>query len=65
MREMIIARLIIHDMIVELHGQGWQFQGELVAPPCGTLKFKEFLHVHHEIHDRHTHNRLQVDLTQH
>jgi hypothetical protein len=56
--------VIMHNMIIEeerdegLHDQGWKFQGELVDPQLGLASWDEFLHVHHEIRDRHTHNLL-------
>jgi hypothetical protein len=56
MWEVMTACVIMHNMIVEderdedIHDQGWEFQGELVAPHVGTVTFEEFLHVHKEIH---------------
>jgi hypothetical protein len=63
--------MIMHNMIVEdehdegIHDQGWEFQGELVAPHLGAATFEEFLHVHEEIRDHATHDQLQKDLIEH
>jgi hypothetical protein len=68
MWEVVTACVIMHNMIVNderdegIHDQGWEFQGELVAPYLGATTFEEFLHVHEEIHDSATHNQLQRDL---
>jgi hypothetical protein len=62
MWEMMTACVIMHNMIIEderdddLHDQGWEFQGELVALHPGTDTFEKFLHVHQEIRDCTTHN---------
>jgi hypothetical protein len=51
MWEVMTACVIMHNMIVEderddgIHDQGWEFQGELVAPHPGAATFEEFLHV--------------------
>jgi hypothetical protein len=61
----------MHNMIVEdecddgIHNQGWEFQGDLVAPHPGAATFEEFVHVHEEIRDHATHDQLQRDLTEH
>jgi hypothetical protein len=71
MWEVMRACVIMHNMIVEdehdeeLHDQGWQFQGELVEPQPGPSLWDEFIAVHHEIRDRHTHNQLHADLIEH
>jgi hypothetical protein len=45
MREMMPTCVIMHNMIVkderdeDLHDQGWEFQGELVAPRPGAATF--------------------------
>jgi hypothetical protein len=59
----------MHKMIAEeerddIYDQGWDFQGELVAPNPGPPSFHEFFHAHHEIRDRTTHNGLK-DLVSH
>jgi hypothetical protein len=47
----------MHNIIVDderdegLFDQGWQFQGEFVAPRAGPSLL---LHVHHDIRDLHT-----------
>jgi hypothetical protein len=71
MWEVMTACVIIHNMIVEdkhdegIRDQGWEFQGEFVAPHLGAATFEEFLHVHEEIRDRATHDQLQKDLIEH
>jgi hypothetical protein len=71
MWEVMTAYVIMHNMIVEdvrdegIHDQGWEFQGELVAPHPGAATFEEFLHVHAEIRDRTTHDQLQKDMIKH
>jgi hypothetical protein len=68
MWEVMTACVIMHNMIVkdecdeDIHDQGWEFQGELVAPHLGAATFEEFLHVYEEIRDRATHDQLQKDL---
>jgi hypothetical protein len=58
--------MIVEDERDEkLHDQGWNFQGDLVEPHLGPSSWDEFLAVHHEIHDRHTHNQLHADLSKH
>jgi hypothetical protein len=64
MCEIMTACVIIHNIIVEeerddsICDQGWEFQGELVAPNPGLASFQEFLHAHREIRDRTTHKAL-------
>jgi hypothetical protein len=64
MWEVMTACVIMYNMIVKderddgIHDQGWEFQGELVAPYSGAATFEEFLHVHEEIRDRATHDQL-------
>jgi hypothetical protein len=41
-----------------MQDQGWEFQGEVVAPHPGAATFEELLHVHEEIRDRTTHDQL-------
>jgi hypothetical protein len=60
------ACVIMHNMIDKeehndnVYGQGWEFLGELVATiPNHRQTSQIFLHVHHELQDRATHNRLQ------
>jgi hypothetical protein len=71
MWEVMTACVIMHNMIIEderdegIHEQGWEFQGELVAPHPEAATFEEFLHVHEEIRDRATHDQLQKDLIEH
>jgi hypothetical protein len=48
-----------------IYDQGWEFQGELVAPHPGAATFEKFLHMHEEIYDRATHDQLQKDLIKH
>jgi hypothetical protein len=47
------------------YDQGCDFQGELVAPNLGPASFQEFLHTHHDIQDRETHNTLHKVLVNH
>jgi hypothetical protein len=55
MWEVMTACVIMHNMIAEnerddsIHGQCWEFQGELVAAKPWTDMFQEFIHAHHEI----------------
>ncbi|XP_071680521.1 uncharacterized protein [Lolium perenne] len=72
MWEVMIACVIMQNMIVEeerddnVYDQGWEFQGDLVAPEPGPpTDLVDFLHVHHELRDLATHSRLQNDLVQH
>jgi hypothetical protein len=72
MWEVITACVIMHIMIVQderdharLHYQGWQFQYEFADPQLWASWFEEFLHVHHELHDFHIHDRLQANLIEH
>jgi hypothetical protein len=71
MWEVMTACVIMHNMIVEeerddsVYDQGWDFQSELVAPNLVLCSFQEFLHTHHEIHDRATHLVLHEDLVNH
>jgi hypothetical protein len=71
MWEVMTACVIMHNMIVKnerdegINDQGWEFQGELVAPHTWSAIFEEFFHVHEEIHDRGTHDQLQKDLIEH
>jgi hypothetical protein len=71
MWEAMTACVIMHNMIVEkkcddsVYDQGWDFQGELVAPNPAPSSFQEFLHTHHEIRDRATHLTLHEDLVNH
>jgi hypothetical protein len=71
MWEVMTCCVIMHNMIVEderddsIYDQGWQFQGELVAPIPGPASFQDFLHCHHEIRDREVHQQLQKDLVDH
>jgi hypothetical protein len=71
MWEVMNACVIMHNMIVEekrddsVYDQGWDFQGELVAPNPVPSSFQEFLHTHHEIRDRATHLALHEDLVNH
>jgi hypothetical protein len=64
MWEVMTVCVIMHNMIVEdgrddgIHDQGWEFQGELVAPHLGAATFEKFLHVHEEIRDHATHDQL-------
>jgi hypothetical protein len=53
--------IIDEERDVILLDHGWQFWCELVEPKCGPAMF-EFFHVHHDIHDHHTHDGLQADL---
>jgi hypothetical protein len=65
------ACVIMHNMIVDeerddtFYDQGWDFQGELVAPNPGPVSFQDFLHAHHEIRDWATHHVLYEDLVNH
>ena len=65
------ACVIMHNMIVEderddsLYDQDWLHGGDLVAPAQGAGSFEDFIHVHHEIRNRDTHNQLQADLIEH
>jgi hypothetical protein len=65
------ACVIMHNMIVDdkhdedIHDQGWEFQGELVALYPGAAIFEEFLHVHENIRDHANHDQLQKDLIEH
>jgi hypothetical protein len=46
--------------------KGWEFRGELVhTEPGPPADFGDFLHVHHAMRDKATHNRLQNDMVQH
>jgi hypothetical protein len=71
MWEVMTACVIMHNMIVEeesddsVYDQGWDFQGELVAPNPVPSSLQEFLHTHHEIRDRATHLVLHEDLVKH
>jgi hypothetical protein len=62
--EVMTTCVVMHNMIVEnesdegLHDQGWEFQGELVAPHPGAATLEEFLHVQQEIHDCTIHDQL-------
>jgi hypothetical protein len=55
MWEVMTACVIMHNMIIEkehddsVYDQGWDFQGELVAPNPVPSSFQEFLYTHHEI----------------
>jgi hypothetical protein len=68
MWKVMIACVIMHNMIVEeerddsVYDQGWDFQGELVAPNLVPSLFQEFFCTHHEIRDRATHLALHEDL---
>jgi hypothetical protein len=68
MWEVMTACVIMHNMIVEderdegIHDQGWEFQGELVAPYPEAATFEKFLHVHEEIRGNATQDQLQKDL---
>jgi hypothetical protein len=69
--EVMTACVIMHNIIVEeerddtVYDQGWNFQGELVAPNPGPVSFQDFLHAHHETRDRATHHVLHEDLVNH
>ena len=45
----------MHNMIVEnerdarIFDQGWDFQGDLVAPLPGVATYQQYMHVVHEI----------------
>jgi hypothetical protein len=71
MWEVMTACVIVNSMMVKderdegIYDQGWEFQGELVAPHPEAATFEMFLHVHEEIHDRATHDQLQKDLIEH
>jgi hypothetical protein len=45
--------------------QDSEFEGELVEPQPGALSWVLFLHMHHTLRDRTTHDRLQADLVKH
>jgi hypothetical protein len=71
MWEVMTAYVIMHNMIVEeerddsIYDQGWDFQGELVAPNPVPSSFPKFLYTHHEIRDQATHFALYEDLVNH
>jgi hypothetical protein len=71
MWEVMTACVIMHNMIIEeehddsVYDQGWDFQGELVAPNPVSSSFQEFLHTNHDIRDRATHLALHEDLVNH
>ena len=72
MWEVMTACVIMHNMIVEnerddakLFDQGWEFEGELVAPTPGLATDQQFSDVYAEMRDKPVHERLQNDLIEH
>jgi hypothetical protein len=70
MWEVMTICVIMHNMIIEdegdnnIYDQGWEFQGDLVAPGP-SADFQDYLQMQHEIRDRTCQNLLQKDLVLH
>ena len=68
MHEVMSYCVIMHNMIVEderpdgKNENGWDFQGELVAPNPGPETWEEFLNTTIEVTDANISKRLQKDL---
>ena len=71
MHELMSCCVIMHNMIVEDERpdgndeNGWDFQGELVAPNPGPGTWEEFLNTTIEVTDANISKRLQKDLIDH
>ncbi len=67
----MIACVIMHNMIIEdVRGTAEDFNYEGMGDPVvpshkHTNEFLEFMHHHHAIRNRQTHNQLQDDLVEH
>ena len=72
MWEVMTACVIMHNMIVEnerddamIFDQGWEFEGELVAPTPEPVSRDHYSDLYAEMRDRPQHERLQNDLLKH
>jgi hypothetical protein len=71
MWDVMNACVIMHNESVDeehddsVYDQGWDFEGDLVAPNPGPTSFQDFHHAYHDIRDRATHHALLEELVNH